>query len=253
MRTSSSTGSPPLTAIVSLMMRSGSSAPRNSACVPGRIEPFAIEILDVGGDVGFAPGDVAVASDRHRRRARQRGADDVEVAGRHVRQIPERGHVRAEMRIVGEQRLAAGGQRAVDDPVVRAERFGPSRRRAAARRTASVAAEQPAANAFDQRSRVRGAGSRQSCCVSDVRWPAACDRSTAGRSRMLRPSRGYGGISSAIRSGPTRGEQIVAQQLERVVRAQIPRHHLDPDEHVGPGPRLRLEAEQRELRRQRRP
>ncbi len=42
----------------------------------------------------------------------------------------------------------------------------------------------------------------------------------------------------------------MAQELEYVVRAQIPRHHLHPHDHVDAGPRLGLEAEQRELRRQ---
>src|SRR5438093_1229896 len=43
---------------------------------------------------------------------------------------------------------------------------------------------------------------------------------------------------------------LVTKQLERVVPAQIPRHHLDPHENVGTGPWSRLEAEQREFRRQ---
>src|SRR6478672_7029754 len=42
----------------------------------------------------------------------------------------------------------------------------------------------------------------------------------------------------------------MAHQLERVVRAEIPRHHLDPHEHVGPRERLWLEPKQREFRRQ---
>ena len=48
------------------------------------------------------------------------------------------------------------------------------------------------------------------------------------------------------------GEQITTQELVRVVGAEIPGHHLDPHQHVGSGPWRRPEAQQRELRRQRR-
>src|ERR1051325_1816287 len=44
--------------------------------------------------------------------------------------------------------------------------------------------------------------------------------------------------------------EVVPQQLVRIVSAEIPRHHLDPDEDVRAGPRLRLDAEEREFRRQ---
>ena len=89
----------------------------------GGIELLAIEILDIRGDVGHAPRDMAVAAERDRRRAGQRRADRVEVARRHVRQIPHGGQPGGEMRIVGQERLAGRRQRAVDDPVVRADRF----------------------------------------------------------------------------------------------------------------------------------
>ena len=45
--------------------------------------------------------------------------------------------------------------------------------------------------------------------------------------------------------------EIAPQELERIIRAEVPRHHLHPDQHVGPGPRLRLEPQQGEFRRQR--
>jgi hypothetical protein len=50
--------------------------------------------------------------------------------------------------------------------------------------------------------------------------------------------------------GADRPNQIVTQQLERIVRAQVPRHHLHPHDHVRPAPRLWFESQQRELRRQ---
>src|SRR4029450_9286077 len=42
-------------------------------------------------------------------------------------------------------------------------------------------------------------------------------------------------------------QQVVTEEVRGVIRAQIPGPHLDPDEHVGAGPRLGLETEQREL------
>ena len=88
------------------------------------VQMLAIEILDVRGDVRGAPCDEAVAAEGDRRRAGQRCANDVEVAAGDVRQVPGGWQPGAEMRIVGEHRLAARRERAVHDPVVRAERFG---------------------------------------------------------------------------------------------------------------------------------
>ena len=100
----------------------GAAKLRHSA---GRIQMLAIEVLDIGGDVGLPPGNEAVPPDGDGRRARKRGANHVEVAGRHVRQIPERRHVRAKMRIVGEHGFAARREGSVDNPVIRTERLRP--------------------------------------------------------------------------------------------------------------------------------
>ena len=43
--------------------------------------------------------------------------------------------------------------------------------------------------------------------------------------------------------------EVVAEELERIVRAEIPRHHLDPDHDIDARPGLGCEAEQREFRR----
>ena len=48
-------------------------------------------------------------------------------------------------------------------------------------------------------------------------------------------------------------DEIVPQQLPRIVRAQVPRHHLLPDDDVGAGPGLGREAEEEEFGRQRGP
>ena len=202
-------------------------------------------------DVGFAPGDVPVAADGDRGRAGQRRADDVEVAGGHVREIPERRHVGAEVRIVGEQRLAAGGQRAVDHPVVRAERFGPPPPSSSCR----TAAWPPSA-----RAKALGPARRRSAARCPRRFASPDVRSPAGVATVAGLAVDDAQAVQRIRRqqlghplGADAREQVVAHQLERVVRAEIPRHHLDPHQHVGPGERLGLEAQQRELRRQRRP
>ena len=207
------------------------------------IEVLAIQILDVGEHVGLAPRDVSIAADRHRRRAWQRGADDVEVARRHVRQIPERGHVRGEVRIVGEQGLAARGERAVDDPVVRPEALG-----------GAAAAEQIADEYV---------AGREAC--GEAGGPAR--RPAVGRvlgSRRLRAR--FLGRSAAAENAqcvrriwreqvvhpcqPDARGEVVSHELHRVVRAQIPRHHLGPDQHVGARPRFGFEAQDRELGRE---
>ena len=183
------------------------------------------------------------------RRAGQRRADDVEVARRHVREVPERRHVRAEMRVVGEQRLAACGERAVDDPVVRAERFDPPPPSSCC----CTASWPPSA----LRERARTSSRRRQCGVPgrfaspDVRSPPASGRSPACR---VEDAQAVARIRRHQLGGPLRPdarEQVSAQELVRVVGAEIPRHHLDPHQDVGPGPRRRLEAQQRELRRQR--
>ena len=86
---------------------------------------------------------------------------------------------------------------------------------------------------------------RSSRSSESLPWWRVC------RSRMLNPCVGYGGISCAARSAADARDEVVAQELERVVGAEIPRHHLHPHHHIGAGERLRLEAQQRELGRQR--
>src|SRR5262245_38573628 len=91
----------------------------------GRVETLAIQILNVGRDVGCAPGDESIPSERHRRRTGKRRADDFEIAALDVGEIPGGRQPRPQMRVVGEKRFAAGGERAVDDPVVRPQPFRP--------------------------------------------------------------------------------------------------------------------------------
>jgi len=53
------------------------------------VEPLQEQVLDVGGHIGFAPGNESIAADRHGGRAGERRADDIEVAGAHVSEVPE--------------------------------------------------------------------------------------------------------------------------------------------------------------------
>ena len=53
------------------------------------VQPLAIEILHVRGDVGLAPGDMPIPADGDGGRARQGRTDHLEVSTREMRQIPE--------------------------------------------------------------------------------------------------------------------------------------------------------------------
>ena len=87
------------------------------------VEPLTIEILDVRRHVRCAPCDKAVASEGNRRRARERRADQIEISRRDVGEVPGRWRLGSEVRVVREEWLSRRAQRAVNDPVVRAERF----------------------------------------------------------------------------------------------------------------------------------
>ena len=218
--------------------------------LPGRIETLAIEVLRRRRACWFAPGDVRL---RPMATAGVPGSvapmtskSPADMCARY-----QSDGTRAEMRVVGEQRLAAGGERAVDDPVVRAERFEPSateerveprRGRRAPGRTRSTSSRRSGAGVAD-----RGRSSSTSA------QPGSGGRCATPGVRMLRPSGGYGGISSAIRSRPTRAADH-AQELVRVVGAEIPAPSSSTQTRTsGPVHGARLEAQQRELRRQRRP
>ena len=84
-------------------------------------EGFEIEVLDVGAEVGEAPGYVLVVADDDEGEAGDGDAGDVEswlsVVWRSTSyQMP--GRVWAEVHVVGQHGFAGGGVRAGDDPVV---------------------------------------------------------------------------------------------------------------------------------------
>ncbi len=92
----------------------------------GRVDLLNVEVLHVRAGVGEAPGHLRGAAQHHEGQTGQRGANDVECgcgAGRGRLQpgnVPDGGGAQAQVRVVGQQRLAAGGVAAGDHPVVAA-------------------------------------------------------------------------------------------------------------------------------------
>ena len=81
-----------------------------------------VQVGDVIADHRDTPAHVRPASDQRAGNAGERAADDVQpaaVAGGHRREMEERRELQREVRIVRHHRLAGGGVRSVDHPVVR--------------------------------------------------------------------------------------------------------------------------------------
>ena len=144
----------------------------------------------------------------------------------------------AEVRVVGQQRLARGRARAGDDPVVAGggRAHGPGRVEHVGRESA-------------QRVRLRpGASPRQ----AGPHHAAGCPGRRAGRRRAPRarsPANRSSTPAAAPRPlpAPARATMRARNDLVAVVGAERQRHHLRPDEHVGRRPRRGLEPEDREL------
>ncbi len=83
---------------------------------------FDVDVLDVGAEVGEAPGDVVVVADDDEGNAGKGDAGDVEIAGGsggfEVGLVPDAGDAVGEVHVVREERLAGGGVGSGDDPVV---------------------------------------------------------------------------------------------------------------------------------------
>ena len=120
-----------------------------------RVDLLQVQVLHIGVGVGKTPGHAGGAPQHHKRQARQRGAQHVQrrggravrrLAGRRlqVRHVPDGGCAQAQVRVVRQQRLARGGARAVQHPVVAAlalavagaacQRLGPALQAAAVTR-----------------------------------------------------------------------------------------------------------------------
>ena len=78
---------------------------------------FDVDVLDLGAEVGEAPGYVLVVADDDEGDAREGDSGDVEASGFEVGFVPDAGEVVGEVHIVGDERLAVGGVGGGDDPV----------------------------------------------------------------------------------------------------------------------------------------
>jgi hypothetical protein len=91
-------------------------------CGAGAAGGFDVDVLDVGAEVGEAPGDVVVVADDDEGKAGDGDAGGVESpggeGGLEIGLVPDAGEGEGEMHVVGEQGLAGGGVGAGDDEVV---------------------------------------------------------------------------------------------------------------------------------------
>ncbi len=107
----------------------------------GRVQALDVEILHVGSDVGHPPGDAVVVPDHDPRRARKREAAQLvraRVALLDAVQadlVPDRRHLNAEVRVVGEERAAGFRQFPADHPVIRADALTASKGQPSERRS----------------------------------------------------------------------------------------------------------------------
>ena len=81
---------------------------------------FDEQVRGVGYRGGHAPGDARVVPDDDAGQTRQPSARDVGVARGQVDHVPDSGHLGREVRVVGEQRSAAGRATRRNHPVVAA-------------------------------------------------------------------------------------------------------------------------------------
>ena len=174
------------------------------------------EVLHVGPGVGEAPGEVAGAAQQREGHPRQRRAHDLELRRRDMGEVPDARHLEAQVRVVGEQRLAGVRVFPAQRPGVGAE-AGRTLQRQGGR----------------ERIEVDAGG-------------------VEGRRLPVRPHGGVVGMLGPevlqLRPVELAGEAR-AQQLVLEVIAEVPGHDLEPDEAVGGPPGLGLVAEQLELER----
>ena len=185
--------------------------------VAGRVGRIDLLDEDVGGVAmggGEAPGDTAIMADQQHRHARYGRARLHQAGGFDPRQIPERRVAQPEMRIIGQQRLAAGGMAAIQRPDIGGK---------------------------------PGRQGRGQCCQRARRklWRQRRHR----RRHAPRIGIGVPELIDLLRR-EMRGE-LGALQFGMPVAGQLHRHQLAPDQAVGGPPGFRLVAQQYEFRRQR--
>ena len=147
------------------------------------------EVGHVGVQVGEPPGDVGVVTDHHTGHAREGEARDVERAARpdHVAVQadlhPDAGDADAEVRVVGQQRLAGGRVRAVDDPAVAADAAAVAHQLRDVREPAAQPAQGVALPHVVRRSRAARASRAAVTSCSKVPWTTAPWSTIGGCSR----------------------------------------------------------------------
>ncbi len=83
-----------------------------------RVDFEGDEILEITGEVGEPPGDVAVASDRDAGKARDREPGQIVFGPEQTNPVPGHGQRESEVGIVGENRAAVRGQVGADRPLI---------------------------------------------------------------------------------------------------------------------------------------
>ncbi len=202
------------------------------------LDLLQVEVADIRPQVGEAPGDVGVVADHHPRVPAEGVARHLVRAGRrHGRAVqahlvPDARQRGAEVRVVGQQRLARRGAVAGDDPRVRPDARAA---RPHQRGHGVECLQHPAQRRHGgDRRRRRGLGHRLGVLVEGPADDRALrdDRLVVGE-REVRVE-ALGPVDPDLR-----GDQAALDLLLHVA-AQVPRHRLEPCDGVGRGPRLDL-------------
>ncbi len=85
----------------------------------GRARLLAVKILHVELQIGGAPGNAIVVADDHRGQSDDGRAGHIQAGRLQVHQVPGRGNGELQMRVIREDRLAAGGARSGHGPGIR--------------------------------------------------------------------------------------------------------------------------------------
>ena len=83
------------------------------------LDALQVDILIVAHDHGHAPGQLAVVAGDHSRHTRQGHARGLVLGRADLHEIPQRGHAQWQVRVIGQQALAATATLRGDGPVVR--------------------------------------------------------------------------------------------------------------------------------------
>ena len=191
---------------------------RGRDITPGIVRRDALdeEVLRVAVGGREGPRHRVVAAEHDEGNAGKRAADHVALRRGDVREIPERRRLQAEMRIVGEERLAGFRTGARHGPVVRPDGFAGQRK----------CREQGARRRIE--ARVEGLEVRQR--------PRPIAR--------IRRQELLGSIGADLR------DEAQPRELGAPVAGEIPRHDEEPADRVGGPPALGRDAHRVELDRQ---